>query len=91
MLPPRKITIQPTAFPEEPRDTCPREGPPHAPRSRGVPGLWPGSGRPQCAHLTVIKADVKLESGPFFLLEAHGLDGGECVRVGGAMGGMCVA
>lgn len=32
MLPPRKITIQPTAFPEEPRDSSPREGLTHARR-----------------------------------------------------------
>lgn len=87
MLPPQKITIQPTAFPEEPSGTHAREGPPPAPAGDSGPGggsLWHA-----VLDINKSRSDMCLESCPF-LPKALGRGGGGAVRtwVGqGASGG----
>lgn len=81
MLPPQKITIQPTAFPEEPSGTHAREGPPPAPAGDSGPGggsLWHA-----VLDINKSRSDMCLESCPF-LPKALGRGGGGGAHVGGA-------
>lgn len=100
MLPPQKITIQPTAFPEEPSGTYAREGPPPAPAGdSGTASPGPGSGSLWHAVLDINKSrsDMCLESCPF-LPKALGRGcvcvctrgWGQGASVGGDRGGLCL-
>lgn len=95
MLPPQKITIQPTAFPEEPSGTHAREGPPPAPAGDSGPGggsLWHA-----VLDINKSRSDMCLESCPFLPKAlGRGGGGGRCARgwgrehLGGDRGGLCL-